>query len=42
MSSASTSEVKASPAVAAEDRLRADLYNFIGLLLAGPPDQMLL
>ena len=42
MSSASTSEVKASPAIAAEDRLRADLYNFIGLLLAGPPDQMLL
>ncbi|MEP5761451.1 MAG: molecular chaperone TorD family protein [Litoreibacter sp.] len=25
-----------------EDRLRADLYNFLGLLLAGPPDQMLL
>jgi TorA maturation chaperone TorD len=28
--------------VAPEDRLRADLYNFIGLLLAGPPDQLLL
>lgn len=28
--------------VAEEDRLRADLYNFLGLLLAGPPDQMLL
>lgn len=25
-----------------EDQQRADLYNFIGLLLAGPPDQMLL
>lgn len=25
-----------------EDRLRADLYNFLGLILAGPPDQMLL
>lgn len=25
-----------------EDRLRADLYNFIGLLLSGPPDEMLL
>lgn len=25
-----------------EDRQRADLYNFLGLLLAGPPDQMLL
>lgn len=28
--------------VAEEDRLRADLYNFIGLLFAGPPDEMLL
>ncbi|WP_300013920.1 molecular chaperone [uncultured Roseobacter sp.] len=28
--------------IAAEDRLRADLYNFIGLLLARPADQMLL
>ncbi|ASP22365.1 chaperone protein TorD [Antarctobacter heliothermus] len=28
--------------IAEEDRLRADLYNFIGLLLAGPPDEMLL
>jgi TorA maturation chaperone TorD len=25
-----------------EDRLRADLYNFLGLILAGPPDEMLL
>jgi len=25
-----------------EDRLRADLYNFLGLMLAGPPDEMLL
>ena len=25
-----------------EDRLRADMYNFLGLLLAGPPDQMVL
>lgn len=25
-----------------EDRLRADLYNFLGLLLAGPPDDMIL
>jgi TorA maturation chaperone TorD len=30
------------PAVAPEDRLRADLYNFMGLLLSGPPDQTLL
>ena len=29
-------------AIAEEDRLRADLYNFLGLLLAGPPDEMLL
>ncbi len=28
--------------VASEDRLRADLYNFLGLMLSGPPDQMLL
>ncbi|MDG1294778.1 MAG: molecular chaperone TorD family protein, partial [Planktomarina sp.] len=25
-----------------EDRLRADLYNFIGLILSAPPDQLLL
>ena len=30
------------PAISAEDRLRADLYNYLGLMLAGPPDQMLL
>ncbi|KIN70320.1 Chaperone, TorD family [Sulfitobacter noctilucae] len=29
-------------AVASEDRLRADLYNFLGLMLSAPPDQMLL
>lgn len=28
--------------IAGEDRLRADLYNFLGLLLAHPADQMLL
>ncbi|WP_254448922.1 molecular chaperone [Thalassococcus sp. S3] len=28
--------------VTEEDRLRADFYNFLGLLLAGPPDRMLL
>lgn len=28
--------------IAEEDRLRADLYNFLGLLLASPPDEMLL
>ena len=28
--------------VSSEDRLRADFYNFLGLLLAAPPDQTLL
>lgn len=30
------------PEVTEEDRLRADLYNFLGVMLAGPPDQSLL
>ncbi len=30
------------PEVAQEDRLRADLYNYLGLMLVGPPDQLLL
>ena len=28
--------------IAEEDRLRADLYDYLGLMLAGPPDQALL
>ncbi len=28
--------------IAQEDRLRADLYNFLGLMFSGPPDQLLL
>ena len=28
--------------VSAEDRLRADLYNYLGVMLARPADQMLL
>lgn len=28
--------------VTEEDRLRADLYNYLGVMLAAPPDQMLL
>ena len=28
--------------ISEEDRLRADFYNFLGLLLAGPPNQMVL
>ena len=27
--------------VSAEDRLRADLYNYLGVMLARPADQML-
>ena len=30
------------PQIAEEDRLRADLYNYLGLILAAPPDEMLL
>jgi len=30
------------PEITDEDRLRADLYNYLGLILAAPPDQMLL
>lgn len=30
------------PAITEEDRLRADLYNFLGVILSGPPDEMLL
>ena len=29
-------------ALVTEDRLRADLYNFLGLILSAPPDRMLL
>ncbi|MEP5632694.1 MAG: molecular chaperone TorD family protein [Tateyamaria sp.] len=32
----------AQPDILEEDRLRADLYNYLGLMLVGPPDQMLL
>ncbi|WP_439155938.1 TorD/DmsD family molecular chaperone [Yoonia sp.] len=28
--------------ISPEDRLRADLYNYLGLMLSGPPDEMLL
>lgn len=30
------------PAIADEDRMRADLYNFLGVILSHPPDEMLL
>lgn len=30
------------PEISEEDRLRADFYNFLGLVLSGPPDQGLL
>lgn len=29
-------------AITEEDRLRADLYNYLGVMLAGPPDELLL
>lgn len=35
-------DIATKPQIADEDRLRADLYNYLGLLLSGPPDQMLL
>ncbi len=37
-----TAQAADTTALPEEDRLRADLYNFLGLLLAGPPDEMLL
>ena len=30
------------PEISDEDQLRADLYNYLGVMLVGPPDQMLL
>jgi TorA maturation chaperone TorD len=33
---------QAQPQIDEEDRLRADLYNYLGVLLAGPPDELLL
>jgi len=30
------------PEIADEDRMRADLYNFLGVILSRPPDEMLL
>lgn len=30
------------PDISQEDRMRADLYNYLGLMLVGPPDEMLL
>lgn len=36
------SAAQTSPSVSEEDRLRADLYNFLGLILSAPPDELLL
>lgn len=36
------SSAQASPTVSEEDRLRADLYNYLGLMLSAPPDELLL
>lgn len=38
----SVSPAQASMAVPEEDRLRADLYNFLGLILSSPPEDALL
>ncbi len=35
-------ELSTQDIVSAEDRLRADLYNYLGLILARPPDEILL
>ncbi|MFP7570108.1 molecular chaperone [Marivita sp. S2033] len=37
-----SSAVHSLPAVSDEDRLRADLYNYLGLMLAAAPDELLL
>ena len=37
-----TAEPATLPEIAQEDRMRADLYNFLGVILAGPPDELLL
>lgn len=42
MTGAATTAERAPALVAREDRMRADLYNFLGLILAGPPDAALL
>ncbi|MEL7117029.1 MAG: molecular chaperone TorD family protein, partial [Pseudomonadota bacterium] len=36
------SEPAKGPEIAAEDRMRADLYNFLGVILARPADELLL
>ncbi|MBO6884423.1 MAG: molecular chaperone TorD family protein [Marivita sp.] len=36
------SAAQTSPSVSEEDRLRADLYNYLGLILSAPPDELLL
>ncbi len=37
-----TAQTAQAPRIADEDRLRADLYNYLGLMLSNPPDEMLL
>ena len=36
------SAAQPTPSVSEEDRLRADLYNYLGLILSAPPDELLL
>lgn len=42
MENATMEQPKVPQNIAVEDQLRADLYDFLGVLLAGPPDQALL
>ena len=42
MTDTTTMAQPSAPQITDEDRMRADLYNFLGLILAGPPDEMLL
>lgn len=42
MTTAAARSAAQTHAIAEEDRLRADLYNYLGVILAAPPDEMLL
>ncbi len=41
-SNTANAAMNTTPSVSEEDRLRADLYNYLGLILSGPPDELLL
>ncbi len=42
MSEEMTMTAETTPAIAEEDRMRADLYNFLGVILARPADELML